>query len=250
MSAPDSKPEIESVEWAGRMIKRLRTMRTSYKGIRLRRATVKRQGVCVHTMGSGIQKHMDMWKWLAWEVFCHFYSLIGMGHPHFSIDSDGTIYQITNTGLIAVHCGAQPWMRTAMLDGSWRKKVHAKGLRHWDARWPGRKSPQHLFKGSSGNAAFFGIELKPGPGGLFTEEQYRACAWLIYALSVMEPFDLDSAIAIVGHEDLIPFDTDEKGRWNENGGWDPGALQDKPKFLHAKLRQYVQELRTAAGAQS
>lgn len=213
----------------------LKKLRTSYqpsggKPIALHKSTGF-QGPCVHTMGSGIDELARTRGWTAAETFCWVYSQLWSGHPHAGIDTDGTVYVITDLSLVAVHCGAQPWMRKRYLDGSWREHVSPVGLKHWDKRWPGIKSPAGLLrKGTSFNFGWFGIELKPLPDGTFSPQQYRALAALIIEWCDLLGIDLAAFAAMVGHEDLVVFDTAERGRWNHKGGWDPGFLKDVPKF--------------------
>ena len=42
---------------------------------------------------------------------------------------------------------------------------------------------------------------------------------------------------LVGHEDIEPLE-----RWNKQGGWDPGALRVKPKFVWASIHRRIKIL--------
>lgn len=210
-------------------------------------------GECVHTCGSGVLDKAKEWGWTNAEVACYFYSQLSMGCPHEVIDGDGTVYVIVAGARVAVHCGAQGWMRNAMLDGSWKERVSAIGLKHWQARWPGVKSPQHLFPGSSGNKAYRGTELIPQPDKTFTAAQYESLAKRLVLrsrqngnvlLHPREPLTRASN-KLVGHEDLIPFNTAQQGRWDSKGGWDPGALRDEPRFDWPRLYSLIYQLQAA-----
>jgi N-acetyl-anhydromuramyl-L-alanine amidase AmpD len=162
------------------------------------------------------------------------------GSVHFVIDYDGTIYQILDTAVRGAHIGVSRLERRRYLNGTWHKRLSHEGVVRWHKRWPGFKSPQHLYPGKSPNGAYIGVEVLPlshmrvvtgggHKGTWFTERQYSAVARLWIALWVQHGTWGCNALSpgprLVGHEDVDAF-----GRWDPFGGWDPGAMRVRPRF--------------------
>ncbi len=189
------------------------------------------QGICIHTTGRGVREHAPL---TPDQAALKWYGNTEATCPHFLIGEAGSIYHITSTELVAPHCGVTAARRNAMLDGTWTEQVGAVGLDLWRKRWPGRKSPQHLFSGPSANAAYIGIELIPGADATFGDLQYAALRGLIGHIDESERIWIQNTALpnsrLLGHEDLSPWTTAQGGRWDKLGGWDPGSLRHSPRF--------------------
>lgn len=212
-------------------------------------------GVLFHTTGSGVLELAKNRSWSTVDAALWTYGQEWSSCPHYLNDESGQLWLITSEDLIAPHCGVKGWMRSAMLDGSWIEHVSSVGLERWRARWPGVKSPQHLFPSLSGNHAYLGVENIPQPDGTFTDRQYASLAKLVADFDVRHSIGILHSIAsttrpvgppidvngvsrthrLVGHEDVNPFNTSDGGRWDKKGGWDPGALRIEPKFHWEKV---------------
>lgn len=204
------------------------------------RSSLVPYGVCIHTTGRGVTveatKHGLDPMVQALEEYCRPddpKNGIYTAFPHYLIGSEGTILQIADERERARHCAVTPEDRLKYLTGTWRQEVAKQGLAAWDARWPGVKSPSHLYPDKRPNDSYLGVELipqlKPGPDGtLFTAAQYEAVMALVadvgsrYGIAVRGK-------RLVGHEDLSPLT-----RWDASGGWDPGSLRRFPLFDWAR----------------
>ena len=128
------------------------------------------------------------------------------------------------------------------LKGPWKERIPRKVLALWERRWPGKDSPQHLFPGDSANEFYLGVEMIPitgiagmkaaGPGERFTQASYDSLNEL---LAVLEqrwcwPTGWRKTARLVGHEDVGILD-----RYDGGGGWDPGALREKPYFRFDRI---------------
>lgn len=191
---------------------------------------MKPWGVCLHTTGDGVPREAESRSEPLMDSAVRIYTNMKEG-PHFVIDPEGNVKQLRAIDTVAYHCGISTPDRRDYLSGAWESKVDAKIVAWWKARWPGRKSPQHLFPSRSPNLDFIGIEhipcgtyqtipglttgswrpirnYKPAyPGSRFTAEQYIASTKLV------RTFEPVVQTHVVGHEDINP-----KGR----PGWDPG----------------------------
>ena len=204
-------------------------------------------GLCFHTSGRTIvQRAVDQGKRPIDLALKHYRRT---GAAHFVIDHDGTIYQLLDTEIRGAHVGLPRKWRKRYLSGAWRAIMRAKGLalslELWDKRWPGLKSPQHMFPGKTPNGAYLGAEflplLKPQADGTwFSDAQYsagralwrelsRVHYWPLPCFELMHAQGLGYARA-PAHEDLTPH-----SRWNRRGGWDPGALRRKPRWNWHKV---------------
>ena len=122
-------------------------------------------GVAVHCTGSGL-----ITKALAHGADCLEYAIAYYLRPasyfaHYVVGFDGTIAQIADEHERAMHIGLPAGDRQAYLLGTWKKKLPARYVAAWTARWPQYKSPSHLYPGKSPNAAYVGIELLPWQAG-------------------------------------------------------------------------------------
>jgi len=214
------------------------------------RRKLKPFGLCFHTSGRTIVERAVKKGVPPIELALKHYRRTGAAH--FVVDHDGTIYQLLDTEIRGAHIGLGAW-RGRYLNGSWRKHMKLKGLHAplamWDKRWPGLKSPQHMFPGKTPNGAYLGAEFLPllepqADGTWFSDAQYAAGRGLLDALfpEAFEDFSLNGlAMACTtpattgrarapGHEDLTPH-----SRWKRRGGWDPGALRAFPRWNWAKV---------------
>lgn len=156
--------------------------------------------------------------------------------PHFVVGPTGRIIQVRDTGVVAWHTGVSAVHRRDFLSGHWETLVPKNVVSWWKARWPGVKSPSHLYPGTSPNAVYYGIECvptgthiknswkpvhgTPAPAGernRFTTAQYVACAALVLHLADVGNFDPHAVGRVVGHEDINPI---------TRPGWDPGGFQE------------------------
>lgn len=191
-------------------------------------------GICVHTTGRGVPNMAKRLNKTPGEIGVLIYSKLWQSCPHYLIDPTGMIHGITDEKLVAPHCGVKAWQRNQMLDGSWVDHVSSKALYFWNRRWlPRFKSPQHLFPGESGNRAYIGIEMIPSltliDGSFFNSIQYDTLSALISDIRIRHNMN-DDKNKLVGHEDLQPYE-----RWDNDGGWDPGALRQDPYFFWDRL---------------
>lgn len=187
-------------------------------------------GAIVHTTGDGPPAAANRDGRDPLEVALEVYSNMAEG-PHYVIGPTGAIVQVRELADIAWHTGVSAVHRRDFLSGHWETLVSKGLVSWWKARWPGVKSPSHLYPGSSPNAVYYGIECVPAgtyergvwkpvfgpvaPGGRnrFTTAQYLACAALVLHLGI----EHDRPGRVVGHEDINPI---------TRPGWDPGAFQE------------------------
>lgn len=192
-------------------------------------------GFAVHTTGSGIvdkaiKKGADPFQYaLDYYLSAEFYAQYLIGY-------DGKIAQICDERVRAQHIGFKE--RAAFLYGTWEKTAQPVAVRLWRAAWPGFKSPAHLFPGASPNEAFVGAEMLPIPsfssrwqpafeGATFTLAQHQSVVLLArdVARRSVFPAGWHDTSRLLGHEDVNPLTRSDKG-----GGWDPGALRERPRF--------------------
>ena len=208
-----------------------------------RTQTRKWFGVLIHTTGGGIAKLARLKGRTVEAVTRSVYGNVGMTFAHRVVMPEGWILRCAEDSIIAPHCGVKAWQRAALLDGTWRAHVSDEGERLWDARWPGVKSPQHLFPTASGNDAYLGIETVQGEttdketASRFTMAQYRATAAQIVAWERTHGFVAEGR-RLVTHEDLQPFE-----RWDAHGGWDPGWLRIPATYNWLLLLHCIGEAR-------
>lgn len=152
--------------------------------------------------------------------------------PAYMIGVRGEVVQIAPDDVVAMHVGGEH--RGEYLSGAWKTNVPEGVRAMWQSRWPGRKSPQHLFPGPSANEAFIGVEVIPvtgvlshaaGEGERYTLQSYQAAQQLAVVLAKRHGWPLGwmGTSRLVGHEDIGLLDRHDAG-----GGWDPGGLREMP----------------------
>lgn len=250
MSNPQKVEVVRLPDWKGiamYQLKVLRSTRENADGIEVKLPQQEEQwwGDCIHTTGSGVESHaVEFTKktghpWTLAEVAAYFYSNPGMGCPHEFIAHDGSITRVTPETLIPAHCGVQPYQRTAMLKGTWDDMCPAEMVRQFRMAWPTFASPQHLFPGPNANWKYRGTELIPTKDKLFTPQQYDSLAVRLAWSS--KTYEIDhlggKGNRLVGHEDLNPWPTAQRGRADAKGGWDPGARRVVPRFNWTRVRE-------------
>lgn len=207
-----------------------------------RRANQRAYGFCVHTSGSGVATRAAIFarngknpaQDTPEEVAIWCYSALWSYFTTYLIVNSGKLYAICDEDLRAPHAGfTDPTHRGLCLSGAWRQVCSPAGVRLWDARWPGRKSPAHLYPSRNPNEDFISVELVPllkadATGSLFTPAQYGTLGRLIKDVQTRH------GKVVLGHEDLNPF-SGKHGRWDRSGGWDPGALRARPYFDWARV---------------
>ena len=189
------------------------------------RDSLSAYGMLVHTTGDGLaQKCLQSGDPVTSTV--ETYSNMKEG-PHYAITPDGTLIKFREPTTVAWHAGVTAADRQTYLTGAWETKVDARIVDWWKLRWPGRKSPQHLYPGKSPNEAYVGVELVPcgvyqnaswtpvmgtpaTPKGRYTAAQYTRLALLYTSLFPNRP----DQSRLLGHEDVNPI---------SRPGYDPGA---------------------------
>ena len=189
-------------------------------------------GLVVHTTGSGIVEQAIKLLAQPLEHAVAYYMKPDSYFAHYVIGWDGHIVQIADEKERAPHVGFAE--RAKYLDGSWEKALPFDLVALWQRRWPGYKSPAHLFPGPSVNNVYVGCELLPLPKkdpvyGLYTLEQHQAVVML--AVDIGERWGLPDrwwrTSRLLGHEDLNPLTRSTK---KPPAGWDPGGLRADPWF--------------------
>lgn len=197
-------------------------------------------GLGVHTTGRGILARAHREDMEPIEAALKWYRAIRRSGVHYVTDYDGCIYQMLDDNIRGAHIGLSRRDRQDYLSGRWTIGQSAEALAMWRARWPGKKSPQHLYPTRSPNGCYVGVELLPlaaedvGDDGLwFTPAQHVAVRNLAWDLAHRHrwPEGWQWSARLLGHEDLTPH-----SRWQLRGGWDPGALRDIPRFGWARVR--------------
>jgi hypothetical protein len=186
-------------------------------------------GMCYHTSGRGIVSRALKNDVPVIDLALEWYGK--KGSVHGVVDYDGTIYQLQEWDVKGAHVGVSSSQRRAYLNGTWVLDVHDKALTLWNERWPDHKSPQHLYPTKSPNDSYIGIEFIPLPQRdpktklWFTQAQMKAARDLWNFHKEDQGWcEVTDPTVIVGHEDLSIT------RWDRNGGWDPGAMRDQPRF--------------------
>lgn len=193
-------------------------------------------GLCVHTTGRTLAIKAQEQKVTPMARAVKVYSQGAF--PHYVIDWQGNLVQIADETVRAAHAAISRVEQRQYRSGIWAAQVTKAALARWRATHPGVDSPLDLFPGRSPNSSYIGVELIPmleadeDTGSWFTEEQYQMAAYLVDDLTVRYGITI-SGPRLVGHEDLEPLT-----RWNRGGGWDPGALRAKPRWLWNQVRRW------------
>jgi hypothetical protein len=204
-------------------------------------------GVLFHTTGNGIPAKAVAESIHVLEAAVRVYTAMREG-PHLIVPPCGRVLQVRNFESVAWHAGVSEAQRLLFLhEPIERWGLLPPGLEWWRKRWPGVKSPQHLYPTSSPNLAYLGVEMVPcgvikggqfvplwgkpaHPGARFTLAQYVAAAELtleldarydlldLQTISYTGPSSLGTyplGARVCGHEDVNPV---------TRPGWDPGSL--------------------------
>lgn len=207
------------------------------------RPNPKAFGVMIHTTGRGLLDRARRERISPMEAAINVYTAPGAYFPHYVVHGNEAV-QIADERERASHAGVPASQRRLYLSGQWESMVPKKTLKRWRKRWPGFKSPSHLYPGRSPNACYIGIEMIPKRDATFSWPTVKTAARLtedIMARHGIDPGDdLDGTgyPQLVGHEDVEPLE-----RWNRFGGWDPGALRAKPLFIWDTFHGYVAKAR-------
>lgn len=185
-------------------------------------------GLLVHSTGNGLAQKALQSGNIA-QTAIDVYSNMKEG-PAYCIAPDGTLIKFREPNTVSWHAGVSSGDRQDYLTGRWETTVDKKIVDWWKLRWPGRKSPQHLYPTKSPNECFVGVELIPcgvyqkstwvplmgtpaTPQSRYTAEQYTRLALLYTSLSIS--FGWPPGITrLLGHEDIDPKD---------RPGYDPGS---------------------------
>lgn len=192
-------------------------------------------GICVHTTGDGIPAKVISTRGTHLDVARGVYLSMGSVGPHHVVDPFGNVETYADDGVIRHHAGLEAADRRSYLDGHWendRNRIDPAVVAWWKARWPGVKSPSHLYPSKSINADYVGIELIPAgayikdkgwtwmwgtPPGFdkqrFSVEQYWSLAKLCNGIAKDYGLDLSKVGVLLGHEDVNP---------KTRPGYDPG----------------------------
>lgn len=182
-------------------------------------------GVVVHTTGQGVPSQAERSKMPPLRVALNIYGRSPNPFPHYVIGGGGELVQICAESQRAWHAGVEADDRAAYLDGTWEQRVSPTALALWKAKWPGVKSPSHLYPTVSPNDCTLGVELVPllvrdsATKTLYTPAQYSTLAKLLADIAERHQIKLKGN-RLLGHEDIEPL-----RRWSSPGGWDPGALR-------------------------
>lgn len=207
-------------------------------------------GFCVHTSGRGLYARAARMGVSLLEAALAYYASSARS-TGYVIDLDGSTYQISADDRRVPHVGVESEERAEYLAGRWQSVrlsadvaarwrarnsepvLAVSAVARWQARWPLAASPQHLFPGPSANDVYVGCELlplktaNPSTGWWFTASQHLAAGRLAADVARRHGFPQgwQESSRLLGHEDLDAF-----ARWDSGGGWDPGALRDKPRL--------------------
>lgn len=207
-------------------------------------------GIMVHTTGIGpcdkaLREGTDVL-----TAALKIYESMGPVGPHYVISPLGAISNLTPPSEKAHHCKVSADQRRSFLDGEWENMAPKWLVRDWKERFPGVKSPQHLYPSRTPNDDYIGIELIPCgtwvdgrgswkpvfgrpmlTGGRYTTSQYVQLARLCLHLEEEHGIDVDLPGRLVGHSDINPL---------TRPGWDPGFY--KGYFNWNVLRELISEL--------
>jgi hypothetical protein len=196
-------------------------------------------GVLVHTTGHGPAKLARLKGWSIAATVARVYGNTSQTLAHIAILPSGERVRCVADSLVAPHCGVTAAQRAMLLNGTWRAHVSDEGEALWEKRWPGVKSPQHLFPTTSPNDAYLGIETvqleanDPATGTRFTVAQYESTAEQIVIWERAYGWKAEGR-RLVTHEDVQPFT-----RWDDGGGWDPGVLRAVPRYDWDRLLSQI-----------
>ena len=226
---------------------------------RKRSAGRKMFGIVVHTTGSGpatiaesdAKKRARLGCASAIDCALAIYAA-GEGFPHYVIGYDGATYATCPEDYTAWHAG---WTRQMGGRDRWRSWS---APAWWSRVWGAGRTPIDLLPAGSlsPNSSHFGIELLgASQSATFTDAQYEALARLVVDIDQRHDLGIEGAPSskLLGHEDLNPLPTEQHGRANARGGWDPGAHRadgTKPTFSWSKLWSLIERRRRSPELES
>jgi hypothetical protein len=192
-------------------------------------------GLTVHTSGSSLVARAVSDGKSVIDAACDYYRTARFS-THYIVGYGGELYQVYPDSERVMHVGFSAWQRDWYLRGDWQKdgRLPRAVISDWQASWPGRKSPAHLYPSKWPNDDYVAAELPPAghyhgsrwiplpgltmayPGSRYTAEQVAAVAFLAADLATRHnwPRGFARTARLLGHEDLNP---------QERPGWDPGA---------------------------
>jgi len=195
-------------------------------------------GLVVHTTGASIVDEAVRLGADPLEYAVAYYLKPDSYFAHYVVGWDGHIIQVADEAQRAPHVGFAE--RPKYLDGSWSSLLPPTLVALWRGRWPGYKSPAHLFPGPSPNNVYVGVEMLPlqhplATGSLYTVAQEQAVAALATAIGKRWklPTGWHRGPRLLGHEDLNPLTRSTK---KPPAGWDPGGLREFPWFRWSVVR--------------
>lgn len=208
-------------------------------------------GLLLHTSGSGVTDKARKTNRTPLEVALEVYIAYQngaagytWGGPGYVIDHDGTIHQIAPDDAKTEHAGSNN--RPKYFDGSWETKNRA-ATHFWKQKWAPRYAhPYMLFPTTSPNIVYIGAEMIPcgdgfgvpmRPGLRFTKAQHNAAIRLAVDCGTRHgwPAGWMGTSRLLGHEDVDPLERSDTG-----GGWDVGALRERPYFDFLYVRNAVE----------
>lgn len=204
-------------------------------------------GACIHTTGSGVITKARTAGADPLEYAVAYYLKPDSYGPNYVIGYNGRIVCVSPEMERAAHIGLTKADRLRYDNGAWKRSI-PKAASLWMKRWRTRgfRHPLQLFIGKSPNDAYIGIEVLPvvadDPDGYtpslkttFTSMQHESARALLLDIGMRWewPYDNERPTLqqwreqgrIVGHEDVTPLTRSDK-----DGGWDPGALRDQPRW--------------------
>jgi N-acetyl-anhydromuramyl-L-alanine amidase AmpD len=211
-------------------------------------------GVCLHTTGSGLPRKAKRLGRDELEVAVEYYVGTARGGPAYVVGGDGQVVQVADEDEHTFHVGsygpAGEDRRGQYLSGEWRRLAPPRAVELWEARWPGKRCPQELFPSVHPNADYIGVEIIPrlsaqGDGLRFSDAQHGAVGRLLADIGRRHAW-LDGwwrTPRLVGHEDVGLLDRSDAG-----GGWDPGALRQRPYISMPRIIQALSEALRSPGA--
>lgn len=194
-------------------------------------------GIMIHTTGRGvISKAVQRGTTPVDEALNYYLKTCGV---HYLNGYDGTLIQMLPDDRFGAHAGVSEIHRKKMLSGEWKRDFSINVVSLWEKRWPGVKSPQHLFPTTSPNGSYIGVENVPKMNLQYTDAQYETLIQLCFERGLAHnwPEGWHRTSRLLCHEDTSPYT-----RWDSGGGWDPGALRESPRFDWDRLVEGIDRL--------
>lgn len=180
----------------------------------------------MHTTGGGIVRRAESLRSDPFKAVVDLYTTPGMSFPHAVIGWSGELAIIADDVVQAWGCViGLPELRRYQL--GWADGTEPLAKR-WRAAWPTMTTPMSLFPDGIPNNVYLHVELLERCP--YSPAQYEVLAawiadiWQRYSLPLSYRAAREAG-RLVGHEDVNPL-----ARFNKEGGWDPGALREEPRF--------------------